>query len=395
MERTPPPGVRLSFDKEGRPGGIRARVRWTDPDSRKQVGCSTTVADDAAAEVFFERMRVAAATGVDPGLTLAAYLDRVGDRWMRGIDRTSTADPYRAGMNRRVLPAFGHLPVRLISAGLVDRVVDGWEGTQSTSTLKSTIAALTRLLDEAVRDGLIRTNPARSRARRSWSRSAPGRVDSPRSHAIPDLPSLNLLVHAVAEIHRSYADHVVLCALLAARGSEVGGMQVGDIDQAAGVVHIVRQMYPGAGGLVEKPTKGRRSRVVPILAPLAPVLERLTAGRPPLTPLLRGPRGGVITTASLRRATHWDELVEKLGLAGLRRHGLRHTGATWLADAGVPLHVLQEILGHQSMETTRGYLHTDYRHLAAAASLGSAFLADQSPISPGRSDQVAQLRIVK
>ena len=53
-----------------------------------------------------------------------------------------------------------------------------------------------------------------------------------------------------------------------------------------------------------------------------------------------------------------------------------------MADAGVPLHVLQEILGHQSLETTRGYLHADYRHLAAAASLGSAFLADQSPASP-------------
>ncbi len=92
----------------------------------------------------------------------------------------------------------------------------------------------------------------------------------------------------------------------------------------------------------------------------------------------------MITTATLRRATNWDDLVDAVDLTGLRRHGLRHTGATWLADAGVPLHVLQEILGHQSMETTRGYLHSDYRHLTAAASdyrhltaaaaAGSAFL---------------------
>lgn len=82
----------------------------------------------------------------------------------------------------------------------------------------------------------------------------------------------------------------------------------------------------------------------------------------------------MITTATLRRATNWDDLVDAVDLTGLRRHGLRHTGATWLADAGVPLHVLQEILGHQSMETTRGYLHSDYRHLTAAAAAGSAFL---------------------
>lgn len=45
------------------------------------------------------------------------------------------------------------------------------------------------------------------------------------------------------------------------------------------------------------------------------------------------------------------------GLPNLTQHGLRHTAATWLADAGIPLHVLQGILGHKSSETTRGYLH--------------------------------------
>ena len=183
------------------------------------------------------------------------------------------------------------------------------------------------------------------------------------------------LADTVAGIDRSYADHILLCALLAARGSEVAGLICGDVDLAAGVVHIRRQVYPGAGGLITKPTKGRRSRVVPNLDPLRGVLERRVAGRHPDVPVVRGPRGGVITTASLRRATHWDEMVTQLGLAGLRRHGLRHTGATWLADAGVPLHVLQEILGHQSMETTRGYLHSDYRHLVVAAAAGSAFLS--------------------
>ena len=48
--------------------------------------------------------------------------------------------------------------------------------------------------------------------------------------------------------------------------------------------------------------------------------------------LLSGPRGGVITTATLRDATRWDELVKGLGLSGLVRHGLRHTALTWMAD---------------------------------------------------------------
>ena len=92
---------------------------------------------------------------------------------------------------------------------------------------------------------------------------------------------------------------------------------------------------------------------MPIFNALVPVLRRLTDGKNPEDPLLRGPRGGVMTTATARDATKWDHLVADLGLTGLTRHGPRHTGATWLADSGVPLHVLQQILGHQPIETTK------------------------------------------
>lgn len=88
-----------------------------------------------------------------------------------------------------------------------------------------------------------------------------------------------------------------------------------------------------------------------------------------------GPKGGALTTATVRDATNWDQIVSDLGLPDLTRHGLRHTGATWMADAGIPLHVLQDILGHASVETTRGYLHPDDRHLASAAEQANTFLA--------------------
>jgi hypothetical protein len=37
----------------------------------------------------------------------------------------------------------------------------------------------------------------------------------------------------------------------------------------------------------------------------------------------------------LRDASDWDEVVARLGYEHLRRHSLRHTGLTWMADAGV------------------------------------------------------------
>jgi integrase len=371
----PPVGVQLTTDVERRVSGFRARVRWTDPSTKKRLGRVSHVRTMDEVEDFFDQMRKATETGTNTTVTLTEYAASIGDRWKRGLDPTSTAENYDSGLLLRVLPALGHIQVVKLTAGMIDRTIDIWETKYSASTIKNSIAPLVRVLDEAVRDDIITINPAKHRARRSFHKQITNGTGTLRAHAIPDLATLRILADACGQVHQSYSDHVMLAALLAARGSEVAGLQVGDVDWTNRVVIIERQHYPGKGGLVIKQTKGRRARYVPILDALEPILERLTAGKDPGDPLLRGPRGGVLTTATVRDATHWDDIVKGLGLGDLTRHGLRHTGATWMADAGIPLHVLQEILGHQSIETTKGYLHPDHRHLADAARQANRFLS--------------------
>ena len=112
-------------------------------------------------------------------------------------------------------------------------------------------------------------------------------------------------------------------------------------------------------GLADKGTKGRRARDVPLIVELHDLIQRrieVLNGRPDAR-LFTGPRGGRITTAVLRDATHWDDVVKELGYEHLCRHSLRHTGLTWMADAGVPVHVLRVIAGHGSITTTQRYLH--------------------------------------
>ena len=65
-----------------------------------------------------------------------------------------------------MLSALEHLPVSIMTAGLIDRAIDQWEVAYGRSTVKKTIAALVLVLDEAVRDGLLIRNPAKDRARR-------------------------------------------------------------------------------------------------------------------------------------------------------------------------------------------------------------------------------------
>ncbi len=375
QHRMPPLGVKLTTSVERRGTGYLARVRWTDPHTKKRPSRSEYVATPEDAEAFFEKLRQSTETGANLLITLAEYVDSIGDRWQRGLDITSTASYYDAGLRLRVLPALGHLKVSKITTGVIDRTIDQWETEHSPSTIKNTVGPLVRVLDVAVRDEIIPSNPAKNRARRTFHQSTALKPGALRSYAISDFETLNKLAETCAAVHQSYSDHVMLCAMLSARGSEVAGIEVGDIDWVNRIVRIERQVYPGKGGLVTKQTKGRRGRFVPILDPLEPILVRLSAGKKPNEPLLRGPRGGVLTTATVRDATHWDELVLTLGMPKLTRHGLRHTGATWLADAGVPLHVLQRILGHASIETTKGYLHPDHRHLSEAAKLANQFLS--------------------
>lgn len=158
-----------------------------------------------------------------------------------------------------MLPALGHIQVVKITAGMIDRTIDQWETEHLASTIKNSIAPLVRVLDEAVRDDIITVNPAKHRARRNLGKHVTQTAGALRAHAIPDLVTLRTLADACGQVHQSYSDHVMLSALLAARGSEVADLRVGDVDWRNRVVKIERQHYPGKGGLVIKQTKGRRA----------------------------------------------------------------------------------------------------------------------------------------
>ena len=92
---------------------------------------------------------------------LAQYGDSVMHLAMRGLE-PKTLDPYLAGWRLRVVPTLGHLAPSMITNGGVDRTVDAWisDGC-GRSTIKNSLAALVRVMEQARRDGLIDRNPAK------------------------------------------------------------------------------------------------------------------------------------------------------------------------------------------------------------------------------------------
>lgn len=141
------------------------------------------------------------------------------------------------------------------------------------------------------------------------------------------------------------------------RVSELTALDCDDLDWEQGWVRVTG--------------KGSKVRDVPVGGPALVALQRYRARRAELQPgggrspaLFLNQRGGRLTARSVRRLLRDAQL--RLGAdPKVSPHGLRHTFATHLLDAGADLRSIQEMLGHASLSTTQRYTHLSTAHLMA------------------------------
>ena len=86
----------------------------------------------------------------------------------------------------------------------------------------------------------------------------------------------------------------------------------------------------------------------------------------PLHPKVRGIAAQLpLPIGNRRLREEWKAARLNTGIS-CRWHDLRHTCASWLVQAGVPLHTVAELLGHSSTAVTKRYAHLAPQHLAEA-----------------------------
>jgi integrase/recombinase XerC len=115
--------------------------------------------------------------------------------------------------------------------------------------------------------------------------------------------------------------------------------------------------------------KGRKTRSVPVIAPVQQAIEAYIALCPyplaPEKPLFMGARGGPLGPRLIQLAV--ERLRGALGLPdSATPHALRHSFATHLLGRGGDLRTIQELLGHASLSTTQAYTAVDRARLLEA-----------------------------
>jgi len=141
------------------------------------------------------------------------------------------------------------------------------------------------------------------------------------------------------------------------RVSELTGLDVGAVSLEDEVVRVIG--------------KGSKERLVPLMGSAHKALaEYLSDWRGELVSSRSGAavflnvRGGRISRQSVFAIV--ERAGRVVGIDGLQPHTLRHSFATHMLQGGADIRIVQELLGHSSIQTTQLYTHLDRSHLRMA-----------------------------
>ncbi|AKK06227.1 site-specific recombinase XerD [Corynebacterium mustelae] len=262
--------------------------------------------------------------------------------------------------------------VRGYRSDLMDftNIADSFEGF--------TLANLRTWLAGAVAEGKSRSTLARrtaaARAFSKWSvrngymdEDVAARLASPKiGRKLPVVVSKTaadeLMAAPIAKKEPEYLRDVAMLELLYATGirvSELCGINLNDLDLSRRVVTVTG--------------KGNKQRVVPFGTAAQSAIDNwlslgrsvlLNADNPNSEALFVGSRGGRINPRVVRDIV--AAAARNSGIDALGPHALRHTAATHMLDGGADLRVVQELLGHSSLQTTQIYTHVSTERLSQA-----------------------------
>ena len=304
--------------------------------------------------------------------TVAEYLGWWMENVVRGEVAHRTYHNYLSQIRNHIAPKIGKKKLKALKLDDVEGLYRSMAASGlSPATVRYVHAVLRRALKQAVHRGLVVRNVA-------------------EGASLPRAPRKEMEAFTPEEIRRflQAAKHdrlqalYVLAITCGLRQGELLGLRWEDVDLAAGSLTVRRQMQRSrdGSGMISGPTKNKKSRTIR-LGRVA--IEALEAHRDRQAEEVASAKGlwrnpEVVFASTIGTPLDPSNLVDRslkpllkgAGLPSIRFHDLRHACATLLFSEGVPIKVVQEVLGHSSVSVTMDvYSHVlpDMQERAAAA----------------------------
>lgn len=335
-------------------GGKRYRVRYRKPDHAQtdKRGFKTK----KEAELFAASVEISKARGeyIDQ-LASRATISQLGVVWLASQThlKPSALAPVEIAWRLYVQPRWGETPVGRIkhsdvqtwiselSAGTA-KTLHTKPGKRGATTVIRAYGVLAAIIDTAIRDRRILSNPARG-------------VDLPRKQKKPHTYLTHERVDLLATSSGPHDTLVLVLAYTGLRWGEATGLRVKDVDPLRRRLTVTQNAVRVGGKIVVGTPKSHEARTVPFPAFLSERLAKLCEGKTPDQILFgegashqRTPstRDGWLVYA-LKRARKVDPAFPTLTL-----HDLRHTAASLAVSAGANVKAVQRMLGHASAAMT-------------------------------------------
>lgn len=345
-------------------------------------------------------------TYVDPGkLTLGEWLTTWLEDYMKNSLRQTTYESYQVQVYKHIIPAIGHIKIKELETadlqrfynaklerGRADKVKNEKgelvtrEGGLSPKSVRYIHGIINTALEQSIKERKLVINPAKA-------------VKLPRN---PKKEMLTLNVEEINEFlahakkYRYFAAYFVELAtglrrgeLLALEWKNVHMTEKIEDGKKAyeGTIKITRQLVRVKGGVsFQEPKTKLSKREVTISDEVVRVLKAHKAKQ--AAEILEAgdayQKNDLVFCTALGHTLHprsftrdFQGCLKSAGLKRVRFHDLRHTYATTLLEAGVPLNAVQEQLGHHSPTfTAEQYGHVTKKMKKEAAGVIGNILKD-------------------
>jgi integrase len=328
-------------------GGKRYRVQYRTPE--RDLTGKRGFRTKRDAELFLASVEVAKARGefVDARASRST-ISTLGAEWLVNQHhlKPSSLRPVEIAWRLHVEPKWGNRRVGEIRHSEVQNWVTAFtkgDGKpRSATTVLRAHGVLAGILDTAVMDRRIPSNPARG-------------INLPRklkgkhkylSHAQVDLLAEN------AKKHRTM---VLFLAYTGLRWGEATALHIRDVDLARRRVDVHENAVEVSGTIHVGTPKSGEARSVPFPLFLAPLLTTMTENKAP-SQLLFGDGDSYLHQPDRRRGWYVSAIARSQAadksFPRVTIHDLRHTAASLAISAGANVKAVQRMLGHSSAAMT-------------------------------------------